>query len=81
MLIFISNKCHYTTINQDFSKGQLDQNVHIDQRVCPFQLKFWGMKNTCYILSIHLTKVTFLIKSQVKNLILKNKCPQKMAMV
>ncbi len=36
-------------INHDFSKGQLDQNVHIDQRVRPFQLKVWDMKNTCYI--------------------------------
>jgi hypothetical protein len=32
-----------------FSEGQCDRSVHIDQRVCPFRLKVWGMKNTCHI--------------------------------
>jgi len=35
------------------------------------------MKNTCYISPIHLTKVTFLIKCQAKDLIKMNKCPSK----
>jgi hypothetical protein len=25
-----------TTRNHDFLEGQLDQSVHIDQKVCPF---------------------------------------------
>jgi hypothetical protein len=39
--------------------GQLDRSVHIDPTVCPFWLKVWGMKNTCYIWPIHLIKMTF----------------------
>jgi hypothetical protein len=35
------------------------------------------MKNTCYILPIHLTKVTFFTKCQTKNLIKMDKCPSK----
>jgi hypothetical protein len=46
-----------TTKNHNFLGSQLDWNVHIDQRVCPFWLKVWGMKNTCYIWPIRLTKM------------------------
>jgi hypothetical protein len=60
-----------TTRNHGFLKGQLDQ------KVCPFSLKVWGMKNTCYILLVHLTKVAFKIKSQTKNLVKMDKCPSK----
>jgi hypothetical protein len=35
------------------------------------------MKNTCYILPIHLIKMTFLIKCQVEDLVKMNKCPSK----
>jgi hypothetical protein len=35
------------------------------------------MKNTCYILPIHLIKVTFLTKCQIKYLIKMDKCPSK----
>jgi hypothetical protein len=66
-----------TTRNHPFSKAQLDQNVHIDQRVCPFWLKVWGMKNTCYIWLIHLTKMTIKTKCQAKDLIKMDKCPSK----
>ncbi len=38
------------------------------------------MKNTCYILPIHLTKVTFLTKCQIENLIKIDKCPSKWAL-
>jgi hypothetical protein len=56
-----------TTRKCGFSKGQLDQNVHINPKVCPFWLKVWGMKNTNYIWLVHLTKVTFLTKCQVED--------------
>jgi hypothetical protein len=39
--------------------------------------KGWGMKKTCYILSVHLTKVTFLTKCQMKDLVKMDKCPPK----
>jgi hypothetical protein len=67
----------FTIRKHDFSKGQLDWNVHIDLKVCPFWLKVWGMKNTCYIWLVHLIKVTFLTKCQVKNLVKMDKCPSK----
>jgi hypothetical protein len=35
------------------------------------------MKNTCYILPIHLTKMIFLIKCQAENLVKMDKCPLK----
>jgi hypothetical protein len=35
------------------------------------------MKNTCYILPVHLTKVTFLTKCQIKDLVKIDKCPSK----
>jgi hypothetical protein len=35
------------------------------------------MKNTCYILLVHSTKVTFLTKCQVKDLIKMDKCSLK----
>ncbi len=35
------------------------------------------MKNTCYILSIHLTKMTYLTKGQTQNLVKMNKHPSK----
>jgi hypothetical protein len=66
-----------TTRNHDFSKGQLHWNVHIDQKVCPFWLKVWDMKNTCHIWPVHLTKVTYLTKCQAKYLIKMNKHPSK----
>jgi D-alanyl-D-alanine carboxypeptidase len=51
------------TRNHDHWEDQFDQSVHIDQKVCPFWLKVWGMKNTCYIWPVHSTIVTFLTKS------------------
>jgi hypothetical protein len=38
-----------TTRKHDLLEGQLHWNVYIDQKVCAFWLKVWGMKNTCYI--------------------------------
>jgi hypothetical protein len=35
------------------------------------------MKNTCYILLVHLIKMTFLTKCHVENLVKINKCPSK----
>jgi len=35
------------------------------------------MKNRCYILLVHLTKVTFSTKCQAKNLVKMDKCPSK----
>jgi len=46
---FSSGHHVFTIKKHGFSKGQFDWNVHIDPRVCPFWLKVWGMKNTCYI--------------------------------
>ncbi len=65
------NICNYITRKRDFSKAQLDQIVDIDQRACPFWLKVWGMKNTCFIWLVHLTKC------QVKDMVKMNKCPSK----
>jgi len=50
-------------------------SVCIDQMVCPFWLNVWGMKNTCYIWLIYLTKATFLTKCQVKDLVKIDKRP------
>ncbi len=66
-----------TTKKHNLLEGQLDQNVHIDQKVCPFWLKVWGMKNTCYIWPVHLIKVTFFTKHQIENLVKMDKCPSK----
>jgi hypothetical protein len=68
-----------STRKHGFLEGQLDKCVHIDQRVCPFWLKVWGMKNTCYFLPVNLIKMTFLTKCQAKNLIKMNKCSSKWA--
>jgi len=38
-----------TTRKRGFSEGQLDRSVHINLKVCPFWLKVWGMKKTCYV--------------------------------
>jgi hypothetical protein len=35
------------------------------------------MKNTCYIWLVHLTKVTFLTKCQIENLVKMDKCSSK----
>ncbi len=35
------------------------------------------MKNTCYILLVHLNKVTFFTKYQAEDLVKMNKCPSK----
>jgi hypothetical protein len=71
-----NNHCSIT-INHSFSKGRLNQSVHINWRVCPFWLKVWGMKNTCYIWPVYLTKMTFLIDCQAKDLFKVDKCPSK----
>jgi hypothetical protein len=73
MIIPIPTTCF--TKKHGFSKGQLDRSVHIDQMVCPFWLKVWGMKNTYYIWLVHLIKVTFLVKCEVENLVKMDKCP------
>jgi len=59
----------HTTRKHGFLQGQLDWNVHIDQKVCPFWLKVWGMTNTCYIWPIHLITMTFLTECQVEYLV------------
>jgi hypothetical protein len=68
------------TRNQGFLEGQLDQSLHIDQKVCPFWLKVWGIKNTCYIWPIHLTKMIFDTKCQAEDLVKIDKCSFKVAM-
>jgi hypothetical protein len=45
--------------------------------VCSFWLKVWGMKNTLYISSVHLTEMIFLTKCQAENLVKMNKWPSK----
>jgi hypothetical protein len=71
----------FTIKNHGFLEGQFDKNVHFDQKVCPLWLKVWGMKNICYILLVHLTKMTYLTKGQAQNLVKMNKTSIKMAMV
>jgi hypothetical protein len=77
LLHLISHQQPTTTRNHCFLERQLDQNVHIGQKVCPFWLKVWGMKNICYILPIHLTKMISFTKCQAKDLIKMDKCPSK----
>jgi hypothetical protein len=85
---FVVSKVHFgkkmviiiTTRKHGFSKCQLHWNVHIDPKVCPLWLQVWGMKNTCYILPVHLIKVTFLTKSQAENLVKNGQMSIKMAM-